>query len=112
MITPSTETTNNTKIATKNTNNLTMRNSYVEQDKMRVAIEMVFQRKYLPVFDEMELDGKNGIVHSICRDLCYNQPKTVKRLINVIKNALDNGDGYDLKRKHYQNIQRNNQNIV
>lgn len=75
--------------------------SHKQQEKVRTAIEVCFERKYYETYSDDCLMGKGGIVDSICEDLHFFSPRTVKRVVLDVKECLDNDTEYDPSRKTY-----------
>lgn len=74
---------------------------YSKQEKVRIAIEVIFERVYYDTFTSEQLTGENSIVDAICKQLNYHHYTTAKHVILNVKKALDRGLVFDSSRKSF-----------
>lgn len=74
--------------------------NYTKQKKVRVAIEVIFERMFYTTYLPEELPK---YVKTICDILSYPNHASVKRVILDVKDALDKDCEYDEERQKWQN---------
>ena len=70
--------------------------------KLRIAIEMIFRLKYYKTYSPERLNGTNGIVHSICCDLGYSHPTTVRKVVIDVYTAIEEEKEYCALKKKFE----------
>lgn len=79
-----------------------------EAENMRGGVAFIFRSKYAETYSPEKLNGPDGIVHSICKDLGYFQPSGVRRIVLEVYAAMVEKKEYDRKKKKYVNSTHNN----
>ena len=74
------------------------RSNFREQEKMRIAIEMLFKRVYYDTFTMCKL---TNVVTNICNIFNYPCRVTVIQVVLEVKKSLDEGLEYEAARKTY-----------
>ena len=77
-----------------------------EAENMRGCVDFIFRNKYAKEYSPERLNGPNGIVHSICKDMGYFQPAGVRRIIIKVYAAMQEQKEFDRKKKKYENETR------
>ena len=72
-----------------------------QAESMRITIDTVFRQKYAKTYTYDKLNGTDGVVQSICRDIHYFQPTTVRRVVIQSYIDIQNEREYDAKKKKY-----------
>ena len=75
--------------------------TFRSQEKMRIAIEVYFERNYYDSYSPEHLNGPGGIVHQICQAFKYKSHATVRQVVLEVKKSLDDEVEFESKRKNY-----------
>ena len=70
--------------------------------KLRIAIEMIFRLKYYKTYSPERLNGLNGIIQNICRDLGYSHPTTVRKVVLDVYTSIQEEREFNALRKKYE----------
>ena len=78
-----------------------MRMTVKQSEAMRITIDTIFRQKYAKTYTREKLNGTDGVIQSICRDINYFQPTTVRRVVLQSYIDIQNENDYDARKKKF-----------
>ena len=79
-----------------------MRMTVKQAESMRITIDTIFRQKYADTYTSEKLNGTDGVVLSICRDINYFQAPTVRHVVLQSYIAIQDEKEYNAKRKTFK----------